>query len=42
VAPFTGKPFFNGFSVPGILLPILFNVVIWGGFLGWYCRRRCL
>ena len=42
VAPFTGKPFFNGFSVPGILLPILFNVVIWGSFVGWYCRRRWL
>lgn len=40
VAPFTGKPFFNGFSAPGILLPILFNVVIWGSFVGWYCRRR--
>jgi hypothetical protein len=42
VAPFTGKPFFNGFSAPGILLPILFNVVIWGSFVGWYCRRRWL
>jgi hypothetical protein len=35
-----GNPLFGGFSVEGLLLPILFNVGIWGGFLGWYCSAR--
>jgi hypothetical protein len=40
IAPLTGKPIFNGFALPGILLPILFNVIIWGGFVGWFLSRK--
>lgn len=40
VAPFMlGAPLFFGFNGTQILLPLIFNVVIWGGFLGWYCQR---
>lgn len=39
VAPATGQPLFNGFSLQGLLLPILFNVVVWGSFVGWYSQR---
>jgi hypothetical protein len=39
VAPFIlDKPIFFGFQPPKLLLPLVFNVVIWGGFLGWYCQ----
>lgn len=40
IAPLTGKPIFNGFAVQGILLPILFNVVVWGSFTGWFLSRK--
>jgi len=40
VAPMNGKPLFNGFAAKGILFPLLFNVVVWGTFVGWYCGRR--
>ena len=40
IAPLTGKPIFNGFALPGIVLPIIFNVVIWGSFTGWYLSRK--
>ena len=40
IAPLTGKPLFNGFALPGIVLPIIFNVVIWGSFTGWYLSRK--
>ncbi len=40
VAPVVGNPLFNGFTTQGILMPLLFNVVIWGTFMGWYCGRR--
>jgi hypothetical protein len=35
-----GKPLFNGFETKGLLMPLLFNVVIWGGFVGWYMANR--
>ncbi|CAN5135611.1 hypothetical protein BH09BAC2_BH09BAC2_20890 [soil metagenome] len=35
-----GKPLFNGFDLKGILMPVLFNMVIWGSFVGWYCSRK--
>lgn len=31
-----GKPIFNGFSAKGIIMPIIFNVIIWGIVTGWY------
>ncbi len=35
-----GKPLFNGFEVKGLVMPIIFNMVIWGSFVGWYCSRK--
>ncbi len=35
IAKIVGQPIFGGFTVRGILLPIIFNVVIWGGVVGW-------
>ena len=35
-----GKPLFNGFAVKGLVLPIIFNMVIWGSYVGWYMSKR--
>lgn len=35
-----GKPFFNGFEIMGIVMPLIFNMLIWGSVLGWYCSRK--
>ena len=35
-----GKPLFNGFSLPGILIPVIFNMLIWGSILGWYASSK--
>jgi hypothetical protein len=35
-----GKPLFNGFSLMGILGPVIFNMLIWGSILGWYASRK--
>jgi hypothetical protein len=40
VVPMMGGEFFNGFATKGILLPILFNCVIWGSFLGWFSTKQ--
>jgi hypothetical protein len=40
VNAFLGKPLFNGFAVKGLVLPIIFNMVIWGSYIGWYMSRR--
>ncbi len=37
---YLGKPLFNGFAVKGLVLPVIFNMVIWGSFIGWYLARR--
>lgn len=34
------KPLFNGFSLKGILIPVVFNMIIWGSFIGWYASRK--
>lgn len=34
--PLVGEPMFNDFTFIGILMPILFNMVIWGTFIGVY------
>lgn len=34
--PLVGEPIFNGFTVIGILMPVVFYMVIWGTFLGVY------
>lgn len=33
-------PLFNGFTAKGILMPLIFNMVIWGSFIGWYLSRK--
>jgi hypothetical protein len=35
-----GKPLFNGFTLMGIVSPIIFNMLIWGSVLGWYASRK--
>jgi hypothetical protein len=35
-----GKPLFNGFSLMGILGPVIFNMLIWGSILGWYVSKK--
>ena len=35
-----GKPLFNGFTLMGIVVPIIFNMLIWGSILGWYTSRK--
>ena len=35
-----GKPLFNGFTLMGIVGPIIFNMLIWGSILGWYAARK--
>ena len=40
VNAFLGKPLFNGFTPMGIIMPVIFNVVIWGFVLGWYMRNK--
>ncbi len=39
ISPAMGQGFFNGFTAKGICMPLIFNVLIWGGFIGWYCGR---
>ncbi len=34
VAPVVGNPLFNGFTTQGILMPLLFDVILWGTFVG--------
>lgn len=40
VNAYLGKPLFNGFEAKGLIMPIVFNVVIWGAVLGWYMQKR--
>lgn len=40
VNAFMGKPLFNGFDLKGIIFPLIFNMLIWGSILGWYCSRK--
>lgn len=35
-----GKPLFNGFTLMGIVGPIIFNMLIWGSILGWYATKK--
>ena len=35
-----GKPLFNGFTLMGIVGPVIFNMLIWGSILGWYASRK--
>lgn len=40
VSPVVSGVFFNGFSLKGIALPLIFNCLIWGSYVGWYVSRR--
>lgn len=40
VNAYLDKPLFNGFEIKGLLMPIIFNMVIWGSFIGWYMGRK--
>ncbi len=40
VNAFIGKPLFNGFDPKGLIMPLIFNMVIWGSYVGWYMSRR--
>ena len=40
INPIIGQPLFNDFTAKGLLMPLLFNVVIWGTFIGWYMEKR--
>lgn len=35
-----GKPLFNDFKLMGIIMPVIFNMVVWGCFIGWYVDRN--
>lgn len=37
---YLGKPLFNGFAIKGIVMPVIFNMVLWGSFIGWYLSRN--
>jgi hypothetical protein len=40
VNAYFGKPLFNDLEWKGLLMPLIFNMVIWGSFVGWYCSRK--
>jgi len=40
VSPYISGVFFNGFTLTGILFPLIFNCLIWGSFVGWYITRK--
>lgn len=35
-----GRPLFNGFQVKGIVMPLIFNMLIWGTFVGFFSASR--
>lgn len=40
ISPLMSGTSFNGFAVKGLILPVVFNVLIWGSFVGWFLSRR--
>ena len=40
VAPVMGQLIFFGFAPMQLILPFVFNVIVWGSFVGWYSQRR--
>ena len=40
ISPLMSGAFFNGFAAKGLIMPMIFNVVIWGSFVGWYLSRK--
>jgi len=39
ISPLMKGVIFNGFALQGIVFPIIFNVLIWGSFVGWFLSR---
>ena len=39
-AVLTGGALFGGFTLKGLLIPIVMNCLIWGSIVGWYCQRQ--
>lgn len=40
VAPLLlNQPVFFGFAAPKVIPPLLFNCLLWGGFVGWFMRK---
>ena len=41
VAPLMlGQPLFFGFAAPKIIMPFIFNCIVWGSATGWHARRH--
>lgn len=41
VAPFMlGQPAFFGFQGPKLVMPFIFNVIVWGSVTGWYSAEQ--
>lgn len=40
ISPLMSGEVFNGFAAKGLIMPVIFNVLIWGSFVGWYLSRR--
>ena len=39
VLPVTGGEFFGGFEQRALFMPLFYNCIIWGGYLGWRTNR---
>lgn len=39
VIPFAGGEFFSGFEQRAIVMPLVFNCLIWGSYVGWKVSR---
>jgi ammonia channel protein AmtB len=40
ISPLMSGALFNGFAAKGLIMPVIFNVVIWGGFVGCFLSRK--
>lgn len=40
ISPLMSGAVFNGFAAKGLIMPVIFNVLIWGSFVGWYLSRE--
>lgn len=40
ISPLMSGAVFNGFAAKGLIMPVIFNVGIWGSFVGWYLSRK--
>lgn len=40
IAPYMGQPLFNGFAPRAIIIPLIFNCIIWGSSIGWHVKNK--